>query len=57
MTEERKRRTARIKCVIFKEVTLKECTLSEAYSNPWEYAEDELETDMYDWEVRDVKDE
>lgn len=44
-----------MRCVVRKEVVVTGCTRQQAETSPWEYAEDETETDQEDWEVLSVK--
>ncbi len=44
----------KIRCTVYKSVTVECDTMEEAENNPWDHAEDELETDMIDWEVISV---
>jgi len=47
-----------LECVVHKIVYCEgeDLTLKEVKKNPWEYAEDELETEQVDWEVLRVTD-
>jgi hypothetical protein len=49
--------TVEVRCTIRKSVTCENCTLEEAKKSPWEFATDEIETDMEDWEVLSAKEE
>ncbi len=42
-------------CKVHKLVTCTGGTAEETWADPWEYAVDELETDMVDWEVERVE--
>lgn len=44
----------RIECTVLKEVTCTGCTEEEARLNPWKHAQDEIEVDQRDWEVKSV---
>lgn len=45
----------KMRCVVYKTVTVECDTIEEAESNPWDHAVDEMETGMDDWEVLSVK--
>lgn len=45
----------RMRCVVYKDVFLENCTEEEAKTNPWDYAVDELETDQIDWQIHNIK--
>ncbi len=46
---------ARLRCTVYKNVTLDGCTLEQAFDDPWEYAVDEIETDQVDWEIEKIE--
>lgn len=60
ITKEKRRRApkqqyfVRVKCEVYKVLTVEGCSLEEAEENPWDYCIDEIETDMSDWEVLGV---
>jgi hypothetical protein len=54
---EKKNWSVHIRCVVDKDVQLVGCTKEQAYNKPWEYATDELETDMLDWEVLSIEED
>lgn len=45
----------RCKCQIIKDVFVENCTEEQARREPFEFATDEREIDMRDWEVQSVK--
>jgi hypothetical protein len=45
----------KIRCVITKIVTCEDCTEEQARDNPWNYATDEHDADVNDWEVKSIK--
>jgi predicted Fe-S protein YdhL (DUF1289 family) len=47
--------TVKVKCEVYKEVYCNNCTREQAETYPWDYAEDERETEMVDWEVLKVE--
>ena len=48
---------ARIRCKVIKSVHLTDCTESQAYANPWDYADDETEIEQVDWKVEKVEED
>ncbi len=45
----------RIRCTVTKDVFTQKCTREEAEQNPWDFAVNEEETDVEDWETLSVK--
>ena len=45
----------KMKCIVRKAVTVEGCTEEQARNSPFEFAVDEQETDMSDWEVLSVE--
>jgi hypothetical protein len=45
----------KMKCVVYKDVFLSDCTEEEANFNPWYYCTSALETTQVDWEILSVK--
>jgi hypothetical protein len=46
-----------MRCTITKQVHLSACTEEEANENPWDYADDEVETEQIDWEIVSMKED
>lgn len=44
-----------MRCVVTKHVHLANCTEDEARNKPWEFADDEREMDMADWDVTNIE--
>lgn len=44
-----------VKCEVIKQIITSECTEEEAEERPYDFAEDEVETEQHDWEVLSVK--
>jgi hypothetical protein len=45
----------RMKCIVLKDVYVENCTEDQARSSPFEFASEEQEVDMSDWEVKSVE--
>ena len=45
----------KMKCVVYKTVTVECETREQAEQSPWEYVVDEIETDQVDWEILRVE--
>lgn len=45
----------RVEVTVMKEVVCEDCTEAEAVENPFQYAIEERETDMLDWNVESVE--
>ena len=43
-----------MRCVVYKRVTVECETREQAERSPWEYAVDEIETEMVDWTISSV---
>ena len=54
MSKNKKSWIVQMECIVTKDVVIEDCTEEEAYSNPWDYAVDETETNQVDWKVIDV---
>ena len=52
---EKKDWIVRMRCVVDKDVFLKNCTEEEAMDSPWSYVESEQEVDMRDWEITNIE--
>lgn len=57
MSGEKKKFEAIIECRVRKLVYLEDCTAAQARKDPWEYATDEREIDMIDWQVTSLKED
>ena len=55
MKEVRQSWIVRMQCLVIKDVITKPCTRQEAESDPFGFAEDEVERDLQDWSVRDIE--
>lgn len=44
----------RMECKVIKDVIVEDCTIEEAWDEPWDHAVDEQEVEQYDWHVRNV---
>ena len=45
----------RMRCVVIKDVVTRSCTADQAWSDPWEFAEDETEVEQVDWDIIDFR--
>lgn len=45
----------RMKCVVYKDVFVGDCTEDQAREDPWEHATEENEVETVDWDVMDVR--
>ncbi len=52
---EKKNWTVTMRCVVDKIVDLDGCTEQEARDRPWDFAVNEYETDMQDWEITHIE--
>ena len=44
-----------MRCEVTRIVSCEDCTEEEARENPWDYATDEQDVDLINWEVRKVE--
>ena len=49
--------TAIMRCTVTKQVHLSNCTEEEAEKDPWDYADDEAETEQIDWEIVSIEED
>jgi hypothetical protein len=56
-SEMKKQYEVKMKCVVYKLVTCEGCTEEQAAKDPFKYAIDEMELEMVDWEVTNVKED
>ncbi len=46
-----------VRCTVMKRIACTDCTAEEAYDDPFEYAVEEEDLELVDWEVKSVKEE
>lgn len=54
MSDKKRNWIVRMVCKVEKEVYVENCSEEQARTEPFEFATDEVEVDMRDWEVRSV---
>lgn len=55
MKQEKQNWIVRMQCVVTRDVIVNNCTKKEAEESPFEFAVDEIDVDMRDWEVTSIK--
>ncbi len=55
MKQEKKDWIVKMECVVRKTVVVENCTEEQARTNPWDYAEDEYESETVDWQVISIE--